>query len=117
LFNILNILDKMGKMAKNNQSLVDLVDNFSRLMKYRLGLEKPPRKKNNAALIGTLSGVALVAVGAALMLAGDKNKGNRKFIAEKFDEISRKTADYTASEIKRLNELTKQQLEKAKSLA
>jgi len=104
----------MNKIKKSNQSIGELVDNFSTLMKYKLGVSKPPKKKKSTALISALSGLVLAAAGGIYLLSGDRGKHNRKVVARTFDDISKKTADFTASEIKRLNLLTKQQLEKVK---
>ena len=104
------------KNLKDKSNLVELINNFSTLMKYRLGVSEPPKKKKNStalAIIGVVSGLAL-GVAGGFLLATDAGKDTRKKLAKSLKEASEKTSDYTNKEIARLNEITKEQIKKLK---
>ena len=97
-------------MKRKNSSLGELINNFSSLMKYRMGISEPPKRNKFPALavVSIASGVALGLAGG-LLFSQETGRENRKKISKLFKNASRKTADYTTREINRLNELTKQQ--------
>ena len=97
------------KMAKDH-SLGNLIDNYSTLLKYKLGIEKPKKKSNNTALIISLAGAALAAAGSALLLTGNHGKKNRKWLADQAKTVSSRTSEWTNDGINYLNKVTKQQL-------
>lgn len=97
------------KMSKNN-SLGDLIDNYSTLLKYKLGIEKPKKKKGNTALFVSLAGAVLAAAGSALLLTGKNGKKNREWLSFQAKNVSDKTANLTNESINYLNEATKKQL-------
>ncbi|MFW5700531.1 MAG: hypothetical protein ACOCWM_02480 [Cyclobacteriaceae bacterium] len=97
------------KMSKNN-SLGDLIDNYSTLLKYKLGIEKPKKKKANTALIISLAGAALAVAGSALLLSGKDGKKNREWLTHQAKNVSNKTANWTNESIHSLNEATKKQI-------
>lgn len=97
------------KTSKNN-SLGELIDNYSTLLKYKLGIEKPKKKKGNTALIISLAGAALAAAGSALLLTGKDGKKNREWLSLKAKNVSDKTAKLTNDSIHSLNEVTKKQI-------
>ena len=103
------------KNLKDKNNLVELINNFSTLMKYRLGISEPPKKKKYSALaiVGTVSGLAL-GIAAGLLFATDSGIETRKKLAKSFKDASERTSDYTNKEIARLNEITKEQIKKLK---
>jgi hypothetical protein len=96
-------------MSKNN-SLGELIDNYSTLLKYKLGIDKPKKKKSNAALIISLAGAALAAAGSTLLLTGKNGKKNREWLSLQAKNVSNKTAKLTNESINSLNEATKKQI-------
>lgn len=96
-------------MSKNN-SLGELIDNYSTLLKYKLGIDKPKKKKSNAALIISLAGAALAAAGSTLLLTGKNGKKNREWLSFQAKNVSNKTAKLTNEGINSLNEATKKQI-------
>lgn len=103
-------------MKRKNSSLGELLNNVTSLIKYRSGIAKPPKKDNSGklALISVVSGAALGLAGG-LLFARETGQETRKKIARVFRDATKRTSEYTAREINRLNEITKQQIEKLKN--
>ncbi|MGK7396243.1 MAG: YtxH domain-containing protein [Candidatus Cyclobacteriaceae bacterium M3_2C_046] len=106
------------KSLKNNNSLGELITNFSTLMKYRLGISEPPKKKNNVAVLAVVSAVSGLALGiiGGILFAQESGDQTRKKLAKTLKDVSNKSSSYTNQEIARLNALTKDQIEKIKKL-
>lgn len=103
-------------MKRKNSSLNELLNNVSSLVKYRSGIAKPPRKNRGTtlALVSIVSGAALGLAGG-LLFARESGQDTRKKIGRAFKDASKRTSEYTTREINRLNEMTKQQIEKLKN--
>lgn len=104
-------------MKSKNSSLGELLNNVTSLIKYRSGISKPPRKKKGTtlAVVSMVSGAALGLAGG-LLFAKKPGQETRKKIGKAFKDASKRTSEYTTREINRLNELTKQQIEKLKNV-
>jgi len=97
------------KMVKDN-SLGNLIDNYSTLLKYKLGIEKPKKNKNNTGLIISLISAALAAAGSVLLLTGKDGKKNREWLSFQAKNVSDKTANGFNESVSYLNDATKKQI-------
>jgi hypothetical protein len=104
-------------MKSKNSSVGELLRNVTDLMKYRTGLVKPPKRKRTAAwaIAGASTGIALGVLGG-LLFAKESGTKTRKKLTKAFKDATKRTSEYTSKELSRLNDLTKQQLEKLKAL-
>lgn len=104
------------KSTKDLNSITELINNFSTLMKYKFGVSEPPKENNNVTVFAIVSAIAGMALGiaAGLLFAQDTGEKTRKKLAKSFKDAGDKASDYTNKEIQRLNELTKDQISKIK---
>lgn len=106
----------MKNLTDKNQLVNELISNFNTIVKHRLGIAEPPKKKKDhtgliisATVLGILAGV-----GAGFLFATESGSATRdklnKMIKDATDQISK----FTTDEIDRLNDIAKEQLEKLK---
>lgn len=103
-----NLIDKTSLMN-------DLISNLNHLVKYKFGLEEPPKKKDNTGLIisATILGI-LAGVGAGFLFATESGAVTRDKLNRMIKDATDQISKFTTEEINRLNEIAKEQIENLK---
>ncbi|MFW5760644.1 MAG: YtxH domain-containing protein [Cyclobacteriaceae bacterium] len=109
----------MKNLINKNLVMDELINSFYKILKQRLGIDEPPKKKkDNTGLIvsATVLGV-LAGVGAGFLFATESGAATRDKLNKMIKEETNQISKFTAEEIDKLNEIAKEQIEKLKKVS
>lgn len=106
----------MKDLTDKNLVMNELISGLSTVIKQKLGLAEPPKKKKDhtglivgASILGVLAGV-----GAGFLFATESGAATREKLNSMIKDATNQISQFTAEEIEKLNEIAKEQIEKLK---
>lgn len=108
----------MKDLTNKNQIMDELINSFNKILKQKLGIAEPPKKKkdNTGLIVGASILGVLAGVGAGFLFATESGAATREKLNSMIKDATNQISRFTADEIEKLNEIAKEQIEKLKKV-
>jgi len=108
----------MKDLTNKNQIMDELINSFNKILKQKLGITEPPKKKkdNTGLIVGASILGVLAGVGAGFLFATESGAATREKLNSMIKDATNQISRFTADEIEKLNEIAKEQIEKLKKV-